>query len=89
MTEDLKKRIQHLGYELAARDRQASQAIAAQKLSIDVKLDEILTDIAKLQAAQQQGIDVKLDEILTAIAKLHAAIAKLQSAAENAVGAKP
>jgi len=51
MTEDLKKRIQHLGYELAARDRQASQAIAAQKQGIDAKLDEILKGIANLQAA--------------------------------------
>jgi len=51
MTEDLKKRIQQLGYELAARDRQGSQAIAMKQHDINAKLDEILAAIAKLQAA--------------------------------------
>jgi hypothetical protein len=51
MTEDLKKRIQQLGYELAQRDRQGSQAVAANQHSINAKLDEILVAIAKLQAA--------------------------------------
>jgi len=50
MTEDLKKRIQQLGYELAQRDRQGSHTIAANQHNINAKLDEILTAIAKLQA---------------------------------------
>jgi len=51
MTEDLKKRIQQLGYELAQRDKQGSAAIAAKQQGINAKLDEILAAIAKLQAA--------------------------------------